>query len=201
MSAPLVLEVIPSLPVTTVADLILYARANPAKLNLASFGTGTVSHLSGELFKMMTGTEMVHVPYRGSAPMLTDLLGGRVHVAFDAIPASLEHIRAGSLRALGVTSALRMETLPDTPTIGEFLAGYEVGALAGIGAPRDTPGEIIMELNQEINSALADSNFRARLTGLGATGLSGTPSDYRQLLAAETEKRGKVIKSAGLKPE
>ena len=201
MSAPLVLEVIPSLPVNTIPDLITYAKANPAKLNLASFGTGTISHLSGELFKMMAGTDMVHVPYRGSAPMLTDLLGGRVHVAFDAIPASLEHIRAGSLRALWVTSARRMQTLPDTPTIWEFLAGYEVGALAGIVAPKNTPGDIVMKLNEEINSALADAKFQARLVGLGATPLPGAPSDYGHLLVAETEKWGKVIKSAGLKPE
>ena len=201
MRTPLVLEVIPAIPANTVPAFIAYAKANPGRVTMASFGNGSLGHLSGELFKMMTGIDLVHVPYRGSAPMLTDLLAGQVHVAFDNIPASIEHIRAGKLRPLAVTTAARAQALPDIPTLGEFLPGYEVSALVGFGVPRNTPAEIVDRLNKEINAGLADPRISARLTELGGTVVAGSPADYARGLAEEIEKWAKVIKSAGAKPD
>ena len=199
--SPLVLEVHPSVPVKTVSELIAYAKANSGKLNMASFGAGTVSHLSGELFKMTTGIEMLHVPYRGSAPMLIDLISGQVHVAFDNLPASIGHIKAGKLRALAVGTAMRSEALPDLPTIGETLPGFEASAWIGITAPRNTPVEIIDRLNSEINVALADTNIKARFAELSGTIVGGPPADFGKLIADETEKWGKVIRTANIMPE
>jgi tripartite-type tricarboxylate transporter receptor subunit TctC len=199
--SPLVLEVHPSVPVKTVSELIAYAKANSGKLNMASFGAGTVSHLSGELFKMTTGIEMLHVPYRGSAPMLIDLISGQVHVAFDNLPASIGHIKAGKLRALAVGTAMRSEALPDLPTIGETLPGFEASAWIGITAPRNTPVEIIDRLNSEINVALADTNIKARFAELSGMIVGGPPADFGKLIADETEKWAKVIRAANIKPE
>jgi tripartite-type tricarboxylate transporter receptor subunit TctC len=199
--SPLVLEVHPSVPARTVPELIAYAKANPGRLNLASFGTGSISHLAGELFKMTIGVNMIHVPYRGSAPMLTDLLGGQVQVTFDNLPASVEHIRAGRLRALAVTTTTRSEALPDIPVLGDYLAGYEAGAMGGIGVPRNTPIDIIGTLNKEINVVLADAKLKARFAELGATVLGGSPADFGNLLARETEKWGKVVRAANIKVE
>ncbi len=199
--SPLVLEVHPSVPVKTVSELIAYAKANSGKLNMASFGAGTVSHLSGELFKMTTGIEMLHVPYRGSAPMLIDLISGQVHVAFDNLPASIGHIKAVKLRALAVGTAMRSEALPDLPTIGETLPGFEASAWIGITAPRNTPVEIIDRLNSEINVALADTNIKARFAELSGMIVGGPPADFGKLIADETEKWAKVIRAANIKPE
>jgi tripartite-type tricarboxylate transporter receptor subunit TctC len=198
---PLVMEVNPSVPAKTVPGLITYAKANPGKLSMASFGTATISHVAGELFKMSAGINMVHVPYRGSAPMLTDLLGGQVQAAFDALPASIEHIRAGKLRALAVTTMTRSDALPDIPTLGDFVPGYEAISWGGIGAPKNTPAEIIEKLNKEINAGLADPNMKARLADLGAEPMSMTSAELGKLIAAETEKWGKVIRTANIKPE
>jgi tripartite-type tricarboxylate transporter receptor subunit TctC len=199
--SPFVLEVYPAVPVKTVPELITYAKANPGKINMASFGTGSASHLSGEMFKTITGIEMVHVPYRGSAPMLIDLLSGQVQLAFDNLPASIEQIRAGKLRPLAVTTATRSEALPDVPTLGEILPGYEASAWIGVGAPKNTPVEIIDKLNKEINAALADPKIKARFTDLSGSVLSGSTADFATLIAAETEKWGKVIRAANIKPE
>ena len=199
--SPFVLEVYPAVPVKTVPELITYAKANPGKINMASFGTGSASHLSGEMFKTITGIEMVHVPYRGSAPMLIDLLSGQVQLAFDNLPASIEQIRAGKLRPLAVTTATRSEALPDVPTLGEILPGYEASAWIGVGAPKNTPAEIIDKLNKEINAALADPKIKARFTDLSGSVLSGSTADFATLIAAETEKWGKVIRAANIKPE
>jgi tripartite-type tricarboxylate transporter receptor subunit TctC len=190
-----VMEVTPSLPVKTGPELIAYAKANPGKLNMASAGNGSITHVSGELFKMMTGVNMLHVPYRGSAPALTDLISGQVQVMFDNLPSSIEHIRAGRLRALAVTNPVRAEVLPDVPSVGEFVPGYAGGGWSGIGAPRNTPTEIIETLSREINAALADPKINARLAGMGSP-----PDAFRQLIAAETEKWGKVVRFAGIKP-
>src|ERR1700752_501004 len=195
--SPFVLEVFPGFPPRTVPELIAYAKSNPGKVNIASFGTGTASHLSGEMFKMMTGVEMQHVPYRGSAPMLTDLLAGQVQVAFDNLPASIEHIRAGKLRALAVTTAQRSEMMPDVPTMAEFLPGYETSSWLAIGAPSRTPTEIIVTLNKEINAALADPRVKDRLADLGATVLAGSLSDAAALISGETEKWRKAVKFSG----
>ena len=170
----------PSVPAKTVPEFIAYAKANPGKINMASAGNGTAAHVAGELFKMMTGVNMVHVPYRGAAPALTDLLGGQVQVMFDTMPASIEYIRAGKLRALAVTTATRSEALPDVPTVGEFVPGYEASAWYGIGAPRNTPAEIIDKLNKEINAGLADPKMKARLADLGGTVLAGLARRLRQ---------------------
>jgi tripartite-type tricarboxylate transporter receptor subunit TctC len=199
--SPFVLEVYPAVPVKTVPELITYAKANPGKINMASFGTGSASHLSGEMFKTITGIEMVHVPYRGSAPMLIDLLSGQVQLAFDNLPASIEQIRAGKLRPLAVTTATRSEALPDVPTLGEILPGYEASAWIGVGAPKNTSVEIIDKLNKEINAALADPKIKARFTDLSGSVLSGSTADFATLIAAETEKWGKVIRAANIKPE
>jgi tripartite-type tricarboxylate transporter receptor subunit TctC len=199
--SPSVLEVHPSVPAKTVPEFIAYTKANPGKLNMASAGNGTVQHVGGELFKMMTGVDMVHVPYRGSGPALADLLGGQVQVMFDTMASSIEYIKAGNLRALAVTTAMRSNALPDLPTVGDFVPGYEASAVNGIGAPRGTPSEIVDKLNKEINAGLADPKLKAKLADLGATALSGSPADYGKLMADETEKWAKVIKFANIKPE
>jgi tripartite-type tricarboxylate transporter receptor subunit TctC len=193
--------VTPALPVRTVPEFIAYAKANPEKLNMASAGIGTSIHVSGELFKMMTGIRMAHVPYRGSAPMLTDLMGGQVQVTFDNLPASIEFIRAGRLRPLAVTTATRSEALPDVPTIAHFVPGYEASAWFGIGAPRNTPPAVIALLNREINAGLADPKIKAKLADLGGTIIPGSPADFGRLIASEIEKWAKVIKFANIKPE
>ena len=197
---PYVLEVNPSVPIRSVPELIAYAKANPGKLSIASAGTGTPAHIAGELFKMMTGVDMVHVPYRGAALALTDLLGGQVQVMIDNMAASLEHIRAGRLRALAVTTATRLEMLPDVPTVGEFVPGFEASSMNGVGAPKRTPTEIVDKLNKEINTALADPKIKARIADLGLTPLVGSPADLEKLIADETEKWGKVIRAANIKP-
>ena len=197
---PYVLEVNPSVPIRSVPELIAYAKANPGKLSIASAGTGTPAHIAGELFKMMTGVDMVHIPYRGAALALTDLLGGQVQVMIDNMAASLEHIRAGRLRALAVTTATRLEMLPDVPTVGEFVPGFEASSMNGLGAPKRTPTEIVDKLNQEINAALAAPKIKARIVDLGLTPLVGSPADLEKLIADETEKWGKVIRAANIKP-
>jgi tripartite-type tricarboxylate transporter receptor subunit TctC len=198
---PHVLEVNPSVPTKTVPEFIAYAKANPGKLNMASGGNGTPAHVSGELFKMMTGVVMLHVPYRGAGPALTDLIGGQVQVEFDNLASSIEYIRAGKLRALAVTTAMRAEALPDIPTVGEFVPGYEASAFFGIGAPKNTPAEIVDRLNREINAGLADPKLKAKLGELGGSVLRGLPADFGKLIAADTEKWGKVIKFSGAKPD
>jgi len=195
-----VMEVHPSFPVRTVPEFIAYTKANPGKINMASAGSGSSQHVAGELFKMMTGIEMVHVPYRGAAPALTDLLAGQVEVMFDNLTSSVEHVRTGKLRGLAVTTAVRSEALPDIPTVGDFVPGYEASGLYGIGMPKDTPVDIVDRLNREINAALADPRIRSRLVDLGGTILSGTAADFAKLLAGEVEKWGKVVKFSGAKP-
>ena len=190
-----------SIPASTVPEFIAYAKDNPGKISMASGGTGTVGHLSGELFKMMTGVKFVHVPYRGLSPALTDLLGGQVQVTFASMASSIEHIKAGKLRALAVTTATRSEMLPDVPTVGEFVPGYEASTWSGVGAPKATPTEIIEKLNKEINAALADHKIKARLADLGSTPLVGSAADFGKLIADETEKWGKVIHAANIKPD
>jgi tripartite-type tricarboxylate transporter receptor subunit TctC len=196
-----VVVVHPSLPAKTVPEFIAYAKANPGKINMASAGSGSGIHVSGELFKMMTGINMVHVPYRGTGPALTDLLGGQVQVMFATMPAAIEYIKSGKLRALAVTTATRSEVLPDLPTVSDFVPGYEASTPHGIGAPKNTPNQIIERLNKEINAALADPKIRARFADLGATPLVGSPVDFGKLMAEETEKWAKVVKFAGIKPE
>jgi tripartite-type tricarboxylate transporter receptor subunit TctC len=198
---PLVMEVNPSVPAKTVPEFISYAKANPGKINMASAGTGTGTHIAGELFKMMTGVDMTHVPYRGAAPALTDLLGGRMQVMFDNMGSSIEQIRAGRMRALAVTTATRSEALPDIPTVGEFVPGYEASGWIGVGAPKSTPAEIVEKLNKEINAGLADPAMKARLADLGAEPMSMTPADFGKFIADETEKWAKVIKFANIKAE
>jgi tripartite-type tricarboxylate transporter receptor subunit TctC len=198
---PSVLEVHPSVPVNSVLEFIAFAKANPGKVNMASAGNGTVQHVGGELFKLMTGVDMVHVPYRGAGPALADLLGGQVQVMFDTAISSIEYIRVGKLRALAVTTATRSEILPDLPPIGDFVPGYEASSVNGMGAPRDTPPEIIDRLNKEINAGLADPKLRARLVDLGSTVLIGSSADYARLLNDETQKWAKVVKAAGAKPD
>ncbi len=199
--APLVMEVNPSVPTKTVPEFMAFARANRGKINMASAGTGTTPHMAGELFKMMTGLDMVHVPYRGSAPALTDLIGGQVQVMFDPTTSSIEHIRAGKLRPLAVTTATRAAVLPDVPILGEWVPGYEASAWFGVGVPRGTPAEIVDKLNQEINAAFADPKMKARLADLGGMVLAGPPAEFGKLIAEETEKWAKVIKFSGAKPE
>jgi tripartite-type tricarboxylate transporter receptor subunit TctC len=196
-----VLEVNPSVPAKTVPEFIAYAKANPGKINMASGGTGSSQHVAGELFKMMAGVDLVHVPYRGVAPALTDLLAGQVQVLFDTVPASLPHIRAGKLRALAVTTAARSEALPDVPTVGDFVPGYEASSIHGIGAPRNTPADIIDRLNKEVNAALADPKFKARIADLGGIVAVGSPADFGKIIAEETEKWAKVVKFSGAKAE
>ena len=196
-----VMLVNPSVPAKTVPEFIAYAKANPGKINFASGGNGTPPHVFGELFKMMTGVNLVHVPYRGGAPALTDLLGGQVQVMFATPGTSIEYIRAGKLRALAVTTATRSEALPDVPTVGDFLSGFEASVWLGVGAPKNTPAEIIDRLNKEINGVLADPKIKARFADLGSTVLPGSPADFGKLIAEDTEKWAKVIKSAGIKAE
>jgi tripartite-type tricarboxylate transporter receptor subunit TctC len=199
MRVPNVLEVHPSVPAKTVPELIAYAKANPNKLNLASSGVGTSIHMSGELFKMMTGVKMQHVPYRGSAPMLTDLLGGQVQLTFDNMPSSIGHIRSGKLRALAVTTATRSAALPEVPTVGDFVPGYEASAWFGVSAPKGTPPEIIAILNKEINAALADPGIQKKIAELGGMLMPGSPADFGKVVADETEKWAKVVKFSGAK--
>jgi tripartite-type tricarboxylate transporter receptor subunit TctC len=198
---PNVIVVNPSLPTGTVPELIAYAKANPGRINMASAGNGTTSHLAGELFKMMTGVNMVHVPYRGGGPALTDLLAGQVQVFFPPMVVPVGQIRAGKLRALAVTTATRSEALPDIPTVGEFVPGYEVSSWQGIGAPSKTPGAIIEKLNREINAVLVDPRIRALLADLGNTVLPGSPADFGNFIDGETEKWAKVVRFAGLRQE
>jgi tripartite-type tricarboxylate transporter receptor subunit TctC len=197
---PSVMEVSPSVPAKTVAEFIAYAKANPGKLNMASAGIGTSSHLSGELFKIMAGVDMLHVPYRGAAAALTDLIAARVQVYFDLMPNSIAHIRAGKVRPLAITAAVRSDALPDLPSLGDFVPGYEVNTWFGVGAPAGTPAAIVDKLNQEINAALAGPQMKARLADLGGTALAGTPADFAKLIADETEKWAKVIRAANIKP-
>ncbi len=195
-----VMEVQPSFPARTVPEFIAYAKANPQKINFGSGGTGTALHVAGELFKMMTGIDMVHVPYRGVAAV-SGLLGGDVQVMFDNMPTSIEHIRAGKLRALAVTTATRSEVLPDVPTVNEFVPGYEVSTWFGVGAPKNTPVEIIEKLNREINAGLADPRMQARYANIGGTAFAGSVSDFSKLIASEIEKWAKVVTFAGIKAE
>jgi tripartite-type tricarboxylate transporter receptor subunit TctC len=196
---PMVMEVNPSVPVKTVPEFIAYAKANPGKLNMGSAGIGSPHHVAGELFKMMTGVDMVHVPYRGVGPALTDLLGGQMQVMFDSPPASIEHIRAGTLRALGVTAATRLEVLPDTPIVSNFVPGFEASAWYGVGIPKDAPAEIVDKLNKEINAALGDPRMKARIADMGGTALAGSPADFGKLIVEETEKWSRVVKFSGAK--
>ena len=199
--SPLVLAVNPALPVNNVPEFIAYAKANPGKISMASFGAGSISHVAGEMFKMVAGIDVIQVPYSGSAPMLTDLLGGRVEAAFDNLPASIGHIRAGKLRALAITTAMPSETLPNVPTLGDFLQGYEVSAFIGVSAPKNTPDDIVNKLNKEINLGLADPNLRARFAELGAAPLVLSSAEFTKLVADETEKWAKVIRAAKIKAE
>ena len=198
---PNVMEVTNSLPVKTVKEFIDYCKANPGKINMASSGNGTSVHLSGELFKFMTGCDMVHVPYKGAGPALVDLIGGQVHVLFDNLPSSIGHIRGGRLRALGVTSEGREPSLPGVPTVGETVPGYEATAWFGIGMPKGTPREIINKVNAEVNRALADPKMRERLAELGGRPIAGTPEDFGRVIAAETAKWEKVVTASGAKPD
>jgi tripartite-type tricarboxylate transporter receptor subunit TctC len=201
MRVPFVMVVNPSFPAKTIPEFIAYAKANPGRINMASGGTGGLDHVAGELFKITTGIGMTHVPYRGLAPALTDLIGGQVQVIFSTIPAAIEYIKAGTLRALAVTTATRLELLPDIPIMSEFLPGLEASQWYVVGAPKNTPVEIVEKLNKEINAALADPKMKARLADLGGTVLPGSPADFGKLIADETEKWAKVIKFAGIKAD
>ena len=201
MAASSVMVVHPSVPAKTVPEFIAYAKANPGKINMASGGVGSPSHVAGELFKMMADVNIIHVPYRGLAPAMTDLLGGQVQVIFGAVTSSIEYIKAGKLRALAATTARRSETLPDLPTVGEFVQGYEASQWYGLGVAKNAPIEIIDRLNKEINVALADPNMKARLADLGGTVLAGSPAEFGKLIVEETDKWGEVIRAANIKPE
>jgi len=198
---PQIMLVNPSFPATGVTEFIAYAKSNPGKISMASAGNGTGPHLAGELFKMMAGVNMVHVPYRGGAPALTDLIGGQVQVIFIGPIEVIEHIRAGRLRALAISTANRLEVLPDLPSVADFVPGYESSTWFGIGAPRSVPAEVIGKLNSEINNALADPKIKARLADLGTTLLGGSPDEFGKLIADETEKWGKIIRAAGIRPD
>jgi tripartite-type tricarboxylate transporter receptor subunit TctC len=198
---PFALEVHPSFPAKTVPEFIAHAKAHPGKPSMASPGNGTGPHMAGELFKMLAGVDLVHVPYRGSAPALTDLMGGQVDMTFGPLTSSIQYVRAGKLRALAVTSASRSDALPDVPTVGDFVPGYEASAWFGVGAPKGTPAEIVDKLNKEINAGLVDPKIKARLADLGALVLAGSPADFGKLIADETEKWAKVIRAAGIKAE
>jgi tripartite-type tricarboxylate transporter receptor subunit TctC len=198
---PFAMDVNPSVPAKTVPEFIAYAKANPGKINMASAGIGTSPHMAGELFKMMAGVNLTHVPYRGGAPALTDLLGGQVQVMFGTIPEAIESIRAGKLRALAVTAATRAEALPDVPTVADYVPGYEASTWFGVGAPKGTPRDIIDKVNKEINAILVDPKLKAQFADMGATPLVLSPNELRRLIAEETEKWGKVIRTANIKPE
>jgi tripartite-type tricarboxylate transporter receptor subunit TctC len=198
---PLVMVANPAVPATTVAELIAYAKANPGKISLASFGTGSTSHVAGELFKQMAGVNMIHVPYRGGAPMVTDLISGQVQVGIDVLTGSLAHIRSGRLRVLAVAAKTRADALPDVPTIGDTVAGYEANSWCGLGVPRGTPAEIIERLNREINAGLANPAVRARLAEVATTPIVFTPAQFGAYMAAEVEKWGKVVRLSGIRPE
>ena len=198
---PMVMLLHPSIPAGTLPEFLVYAKANPGKVNMASAGTGSAPHMAGELFNFMAGVNLVHVPYRGQGPALSDLLGGQVQVMFATTPGIADFIRSGRLRALAVTTAARAEMLPELPPVGEFVSGYEASQWYGMGAPKSTPAEIVDKLNREINAGLADPKMKARFAELGATALGGTPEDFGKLIADETEKWAKVIKFAGIKPE
>jgi tripartite-type tricarboxylate transporter receptor subunit TctC len=197
---PQIMEVNPSFPAKTVLEFIAYAKAHPGEISFASAGNGSVAHVTGELFKMMTGVDMLHVPYRGAPPALTDLISGQVHVMFDNMPSSIEHIRAGRLRPLAVTATTRWQEFPDIPTVADFVPGFETSAWAGIGAPKNTPAEIIDKLNREINGALLDPKIKARIADLGGMVLALSPTEYGKRIEEETEKWAKVIKFSGAKP-
>jgi tripartite-type tricarboxylate transporter receptor subunit TctC len=198
---PFVMEVNPAFPAKTVTEFIAYAKDNPGKVAMASSGIGSGPHAAGEQFKMMAGVTMLHVPYRGGAAALTDLLGGQVHVMFDALPSSIEYARAGKLRPMAVTTAVRSDALPEVPTIGDFVPGYEASGWAGLGAPRNTPSDVIDRLNKEMNAAFADPNMKERIAQLGGTPLEGSPTNFAKFIAEETEKWGKVVKFAGIKAQ
>ena len=198
---PQVILVNPSLPAKTVPELISYAKANPGKVNMASAGNGSAPHMAGELFNVTAGVNMVHVPYRGQGPALTDLLGGQVQVLFATTPGTTEYVRTGKLRALAVTTAARAAVLPDLPVVADFLPGYEASQWYGVGAPKNTPAEIVERLNKEINAALADPKMKARFADIGGEPLAGSPAEFGKLIAAETEKWGKVVRAVNLKPE
>jgi len=201
VSVPLVMLVNPSVPARTIPEFIAYAKANPGRINMASAGNGTAPHVAGELFKLMAGVDMIHVPYRGGGPALTDLLGGQVQVYFGNMVSSVEYIKAGTLRALAITTATRWQALPDLPAMADFVPGYEASSWFGIGAPKSTPPEIVDRLNKEINAGLADPKLATRLADLGGTALAISPADFGKLIADETEKWAKVVKFAGIKPE
>lgn len=198
--APHIMEVSPAFPAKTVAAFIGYAKAYPGEINMASAGVGTLSHMAGELFSMMTGIKLTHVPYRGAAPALTDLLGGQVQVMFDNAASSTAHVKSGRLHALGVTTASRIDVLPEVPAIAEFVHGYEASNVNGVGVPVATPGEIVAKLNREINAVLADAATKARFSDLGGVPMIGSAADYRRFLTDETEKWARVVQAAGLKP-
>lgn len=201
MRVPMVMEVTPALPVKTVLEFIAYAKAHPGKLNMASSGIGTAGHVAGELFQMMTGVKLVHVPYRGETPALNDLIAGQVQVTFNPLPASIGFLKAGKLRALAVTTTQRSQIFPDIPCVSDFVPGYEASVWYGVGAPRNTPTAIVDRLNKEINGALADPKIRSRLAALGGMELPGSPADFGKLIAEETAKWTKVLKFAGIKPQ
>jgi tripartite-type tricarboxylate transporter receptor subunit TctC len=201
IAVPNVMVVHPSVPANTVPEFIAYAKANPGKVNMASAGTGGGTHLGGELFKTMAGVNLVHVPYRGNGPALVALLGGQAEVLFPSFPSSIEYIRTGKLRGLAVTSAMRSDAMPELPTVGEFVPGYEISSWYGLGAPKGTPTEVIDKLNKEINEILADPKAKARIADLGGTALVGSPADFGKYIAEETEKWGKVIQSLNIKAD
>jgi tripartite-type tricarboxylate transporter receptor subunit TctC len=198
---PMVMLLNPSVPATSVAEFIAYAKANPEKVNMASAGNGSAPHMAGELFKMMAGVDLVHVPYRGQGPALSDLLGGQVQVLFAATPGTADYIATGKLRALAITTAARAKMLPELPTIADFVPGYEASQWYGISAPKNTPAEVVGRLNREINAAIADSGMKARFAAIGGEPLPGSPGEFGMLIAEETEKWGKVVRAAGIKPE
>jgi tripartite-type tricarboxylate transporter receptor subunit TctC len=198
---PMVILLNPAVPVSTVPELISYAKANPGKINMASAGNGSAPHMAGELFKMMAGVDLVHVPYRGQGPALTDLLGGDVQVLFATAPGTTDYIKTGRLRALAVTTASRAEVLPDLPPVGDFVPGYETSQWYGLCAPKKTPVDIVGKLNKEVNAAIADPGMKARFSSIGGEPLPGTPADFGKLIAEETEKWAKVVRTSGLKAE
>jgi tripartite-type tricarboxylate transporter receptor subunit TctC len=198
---PLVMEVSPSFAAATVPDFIAYAKANPGKINMASPGTGTIQHTAGELFQMMTGTKMIHVPYRGAPPALMDLIGGRVQVMFDVTVSSIEFVKAGKLRPLAVTTTMRLSELPQVPVMADFVPGYEASGWIGIGAPKNTPAEIVEKLNQEVGAAFADPNFKTRLAETGGLAFANSPAEFRKFIGEEVDKWGKVIHTANIKPQ